>query len=439
MNQMLDHRGLPTTANSRTVMDLYEQAIYQIQCHSGDPIATIDEALNEDPNFVMGHCLRAYICTTMADARDSENLGLALAGAKQAADIFANDREKLHIAAIATWLDGNLAGFSNRLEDILVRYPVDYVALQKGHITDFHLGDAANLRDRVARVLPQYDADMPGYGYALGMYSFGLEECNEYLKAEQFGRHAVEINANDVWAIHAVAHVKEMQGYREEGIEWYSLRERDWSQDNDFAIHNWWHVALFHLDLCEFDRVLEVYDKFISKGSFALDFIDATALLWRLHLAQIETGNRWNTLADKWEEAISKTGFYCFNDYHALVSFIAAERRHSVRTIVERMNSEIRSNLASAEVVRQIGYPIITGLMDFAEERYDDAVIKLSKVRDSAHSFGGSHAQRELLTHTLIEATLRANQFDYTRELLAARTAKKPNCTVSQRMIERLR
>ena len=438
MNQLSDCHGLATTTSSRKAMDIYDKAVHQMQCHRGDPVETIDEALIEDPNFVMGHCLRAYTCTTMADAAGSEQLSRCLANAREAAENFANDRERLHISALETWLQGDISGLSDRLNDILIRYPVDYVALQKGHITDFHLGAAASLRDRVARVLPQYDFDMPGYGYALGMYAFGLEECNEYQKAEQIGRRAVEANSDDVWAIHAVAHVKEMQGHLQEGVEWYSSCEQDWSEDNNFAIHNWWHLALFHLNLHNIDKVFEIYDQFIAKGSFALEFIDATALLWRLHLAQIDVGNRWDDVADKWEESLSNTDFYCFNDYHALASFIAAERWHSARNIVERMKSEIRMNRFSAEIIQQIGFPIITGLMDFAQERYEDAVANLSKVRYRNHRFGGSHAQRDLLAYTLIEAAVRAGQHRYARGLLAERTATKASCTLTQRNIERL-
>ena len=36
------------------------------------------------------------------------------------------------------------------------------------------------LRDRVARVLPHWNRDVPGYGFIEGMYAFGLEEAGDY-------------------------------------------------------------------------------------------------------------------------------------------------------------------------------------------------------------------------------------------------------------------
>jgi hypothetical protein len=42
----------------------------------------------------------------------------------------------------------------------------------------------------------------------------------------------------------------EMQGRAQDGIGWMIAREPYWSgDDNFFKVHNWWHRALYHLDL----------------------------------------------------------------------------------------------------------------------------------------------------------------------------------------------
>ena len=155
------------------------------------------------------------------------------------------------------------------------------------------------LRDRVAQVLPHWDASMPGYGYVLGMYAFGLEETALYSRAEDIGRRALEINPRDPWAVHAVTHVMEMQGRLRDGIEWLTAREKDWAPNNGFAFHNWWHLALFHLDAGDIARVLELYDRRIrpAPSQVPLEMIDASAMLWRLELRGIDVGARWQQLA----------------------------------------------------------------------------------------------------------------------------------------------
>ena len=66
------------------------------------------------------------------------------------------------------------------------------------------------------------------------------------------------------------------------------------------AFHNWWHTALYHLDLGHTARALEMYDELIrpEPAKIQLQMVDAVALLWRLHLLQVDCGRRWDELAD---------------------------------------------------------------------------------------------------------------------------------------------
>lgn len=428
---MLDARDLPTTASSPKAVELYEQALRQMLRYSGEQLDVVELALAEDPGMVMARVLRAYCGTARADAEISEDLAVSLAAAKVAAGAASTDREKLHVAALESWLKGDFQSMSEDLDRILIRYPRDILALQAGHLCDFYLGDTARLRDRVAQVLPQYDADTPGYGNVLGMYAFGLEECGEYERAEDLGRQAVAINPADVWAIHAVAHVMEMQGRRRDGIDWYESCAPQWSSGNDFATHNWWHMALYRLSLQEFDEALRIYDDAIGDGTVALDHIDASSLLWRLHLMEHDVGERWQDLADKWESAGPRTGFYCFHDCHALISFIAAGRDAAVEQTLEALRSRRDSGTPSAQMAGLVGLPIALGLIAFAESDYDEAIAQFAKVRHTANRFGGSHAQRDLLAQTLIEAAIRAGRFDFARALLDERTTHRPNCVLT--------
>ncbi|MEZ5603047.1 MAG: hypothetical protein R3E41_02295 [Burkholderiaceae bacterium] len=61
---------------------------------------------------------------------------------------------------------------------------------------------------------------------------------------------------------------------------------RHWSTDSFFAVHNWWHLALFHLERDEIDEVLRLFDGpiFGARSAVVLDLVDATAMLWRLQL-----------------------------------------------------------------------------------------------------------------------------------------------------------
>jgi hypothetical protein len=66
------------------------------------------------------------------------------------------------------------------------------------------------------------------------------------------------------------------------------------------------------------------------------------------------------------------------------------------------------------------------GIAAFGRGQYAAAVQHLEPVRDIAHRFGGSHAQRDLLILTLIEAAARANQRSRAKHYLTERLVHKP-------------
>ena len=314
-----DARGVPTSATNPKSLEILETAIGQFQCYRGDAVETIDRALAEDPDFVAGHIFRAEMHTMLWEKTvlPEVEAELATSTSSQAA----TERERAHIAAIADWAAGDWEGMSARLDRIVADEPRDVVALQVGHLSDFFLGHRDNLRGRVARALPAYTRDDPGYGFLLGMAAFGLEECGDYGAAEDAGRQAIDLEPDDCWAQHAVCHIMEMQARQEEGIAFMEGRRAHWAQDdNAFAFHNWWHVSLFNLDNDRFDRALEICDTAIRPGSseVQLEMLDAAALLWRLRLRGIDTGDRYERLAATYE-ALAEHGFYAFNDMHAMM------------------------------------------------------------------------------------------------------------------------
>jgi hypothetical protein len=297
------------------------------------------------------------------------------------------------------------------------------------------------LRDRIARVLPYWSEAVPGYGYVLGMHAFGLEETGDYARAERTGREAVERHRNDVWAIHAVTHVMEMQGRASDGIGWLKPRADDWAApDNLFAIHNAWHLALFHLDLAEHGEALRIYDERLRNGNslVALDLVDASAMLWRLHLRGIDVGGRWDEIADGWAPSIAG-GWYAFNDFHAAMAFVGAGRERDADALITAMERRAAGAGTNAEMTREVGIPACRAIVAFGRGDYATAVELLEPLRLVAHRFGGSHAQRDVLALTLVEAAMRGGQARLARALAAERMNVKPSSPFNRALTERTR
>jgi len=435
---LTDFRGVPVSTNNQSLIERLEAAHWESLCFQGDAIASIDAVLREQPDFVMGHCFKAGLLTQAMETRIYDHMVESLEAAEALAGQ-ANDRERGHMAAIRAWVEGDFHGAVEHWESVLVEYPRDLLALQLAHLSDVLLGDTINQRDRVARVLPAWDEGVHGYGFVLGFYSFGLEECRDFSRAEEMGRRAIALNPEDAYAIHAVAHVMEMQGRQAGGINWMTSRQKDWA-DGRFANHLWWHLSLFHLDFGQIDRVLEIYDQHLRSddpSSDKYEELDATALLWRLKLLGVDVGQRWKGLADKWEPSATDT-LYAFNDVHAMMTFVA-EGRDAAAEAVLNANERYAQQASDANVAmtRMVGLPFCRALQAFAQGRYGETVDQLQPIRYRTAHLGGSHAQRDIIAWTLLEAALRDGRYKFALALANERTALKPTSAQNWKLTAR--
>lgn len=424
---MSDCRGVPVSTGNSASLAHFEKSLELLNGYFVDPLAEIETALETDPDFIIGHCLRGGMFAVASEKAAEQGLRESVEAAEALAGQ-ANVRERGHIAALRAWLDGDFRAAADGWGAVAVDYPRDLMALQLAHLGDFYLGRSSMLRDRIGRALPHWDENVPGFGYVLGMRAFGLEEMNEFGRAEDTGRRAVELNPRDPWAIHAVAHVLEMTGRLDDGVGWMTERTADWAPDNMFAFHNWWHLALYHLDRGEIARVLEIYDTGVrpQASDVVLEMLDASALLWRLHLDGIDVGNRWAELADDWESTI-EDGYYAFNDAHAMMAFVGDDRKDAARTILTTMEKRLDGGGTNAMMTRDVGLPLARAIHAFGQGDYATTVDLIAPIVEIAHRFGGSNAQRDVVHRTLVEAAIRAGQGNLARALVAERLSQKPD------------
>ncbi len=436
----VDARGVSLSSGEPEVVELYERALRQFHSYVGDPIATIDEALRRDPRFVAGHLLRAAVLSTAGERRFTERARPSVADAEALID-GANDRERGLAAAIRALVDGEWESACMAFDRVLVEHPRDALAIQTAHLVDFFRGDALNLRNRISRVLPHWTPSVPGCSYVLGMHAFGLEECNQYREAEETGRRALDMEPKDAWAVHAIAHVMEMQGRIDEGIAWLESREPDWAPGNGFAFHNYWHLALYQLDRGCADEALAIFDRRLhaEPPHGLLQLLDATALLWRLHLGGVDVAERASAVAENWSERLDvERGFYAFNDAHAMMAFVMAGHDGRVCQLLRDLQWSAEHAVgANRMMVGEVGIPVCRALRAFGHGDYAEAIDLLAGVRDRACRFGGSHAQRDALTLTLIEAALRDRRPAVARHYTAERIVHKPGSAWGWRLLAR--
>lgn len=427
-----DARGNPVSYGVQPAIDALDVVFNMLHAYQADPLAEVDKIIAEYPDFAMAHAFRAGALATATDkAFEPEMIKSVMAAEALAPN--ANDRERMHISAVRAWLDNDWERAIELWGRASMAYPHDLLALQFAHVGDFFLGYSHMLRDRVARVLPHWDRGIPGYGFVMGMYAFGLEEAGDYAQAEVCGREAVALNKQDGWAVHAVTHVMEMQGRAQEGANFLAAGVDGWAPNSMFAFHLWWHKALFHLEENDAVSALDIFDNGISAGGFgqALELLDGSALLWRLWSLGYDVGERWLGVAEKWETRAADA-YYAFNDVNAMMAFVGAGKSDAQSQQIETMTRAALGDGTNAMMSREIGLPACEGLVAFGRGDFSKAIEWLLPLRAKANRFGGSHAQRDLFSWTLTEAAIRLGNRGLADAFVAERLSWKPGSLINR-------
>jgi tetratricopeptide (TPR) repeat protein len=434
-----DQRDNPVGTVSAPALAAYERSLWHLVGFYGDPVAALDATIAADPGWALAKVAKADFLLSLTEPVLVPQARALLDDAAQIGG--ANERERAHLAAARSAAAGRFREAGERWDRIALDHPRDLLAILFGHLFDFYRGDARSLRGRIARVLPEWDAGDPLYPYLLGMHAFGLEECNLYPQAEACGRDALERDPRGPWAIHAVAHVMEMQGRHEEGLAWLAGREPDWAVDNGLHVHLWWHRALFHLETLDTAGALALYDARIAPPAALvnLNWLDAAAMLWRLRLLGVETTSRFAALAVAWADPVGHAGWYAFNDVHALLACAGSGDLARARALLDVARTHAAGTGDNAAMATEVGLPLMEGLLDFVRGDAAGAIRRLYPLRGLAHRFGGSHAQRDLLDQTLLAAAAQpGGDRALGRALLNERLLAKPRTPLTAHWAARL-
>jgi tetratricopeptide (TPR) repeat protein len=429
-----DRWGVRVRAADRAAVMVLDQAIEDLVSLAGDPVGGADAAMTADGDLALARIYRAYLSlygtTAYAEAAARELLKPLEAGGTPT-----EPRETHHLAAARAWADGDWRAATRALERALVANPRDLLALKVAQDLYFFLGDRLDLRDVVARVLPAWRDTEPAWGFVQGMYAFGLEENADYRGAEDAARRALDRDPKDVWAVHALAHVLEMEGRHEPGVSFLTSTAPDW-QGSYFAVHNWWHLALYLLELGRIDDALALYDERIraARSTEWLDVVDAAALLWRLALYGTDVRGRATALASDISGLVGAP-VYIFNDWHAVMAFgLAGDDDRVAQVIAANRDLTTATNSRAAE---RAGRALLAAFSAFAANEPARAVDLLVDLRPEAHAVGGSHAQRDVIDLTLIAAAAGDGQRDLVRALVGERVARKPAAAPSAHVLVR--
>jgi hypothetical protein len=442
-----DPRGNTLGTASAAAGDAAEQALWRMMSFYDVPLGDLDAASAADPGWALPHVMKAGFLLSLTEPALVSQAQQHLDHARTL-QTGATARERAHLDAVQMVAEGRWHSACRTWDELLIDHPRDALALQWGQLWDFYRGDAPGLRLRPARALPTWDESDPLFPCVLALYAFGLEECNLYPQAEEAGRRALALDPRVPWAVHAVAHVMEMQGRFEEGASWLRQHQPHWAEGNGFSGHLWWHKALFRLEALDAAGVLRLIDSHLSGDALqiTLQRVDAAALLWRLHLLGHDVSAAGQALLAGWDtaddSAIDVAGYYAFNDVHrVLAMLLAGEVARAdawVARCAERVLNPADARRSNHAMAREVGLPLLRGLLAFGRGDFDAAADALYPVRMLAQRLGGSHAQRDLIDQTLLAAASRGLRRGLGQALVRERLMAKPATPLTRHWMDAL-
>ncbi|MCX7373917.1 MAG: tetratricopeptide repeat protein [Alphaproteobacteria bacterium] len=422
----MTHRNaqdLPMTIASLDAARGFDHVVEGFLKYRLDTPLRLKAALALDPAAPMLHAMKAAFSLLSYKVANMPGASKALDAAEA---LPATAREAAHIAALRAWAGQDMARALAIWEGILADAPHDVLAFRLHHFCAFWQGLAPVMRDVVERVMPSWDAHMPGYGAMLACRAFAAEEAGDYALAEHAGRAAVALDPADLWAIHAVAHTLEMQGRRSEGVDWIEALRPHFAGTNNIQHHVLWHQAMYHLELGNHAAVLSLYDTGFRDLSseitqmqpdLYIDCQNAASMLWRLQRQGVDVGARWVELAEKAEARIGDA-MSAFTQPHWMMALCATGRFDAARLMLQALRDAARGNSLEASTLRDAALPVCEAMLLHAQGDAAGAVRAMRGAVPVMHRMGGSHAQQDVLEQFFLVAARDAGDVPAQRMLL---------------------
>jgi hypothetical protein len=343
------------------------------------------------------------------------------------------ERELLFADAILAWADEDHDGAIARHREIARRWPEDLLSAKIGQFHQLNCGDFAGMLALVEQIAPAH----PGNHFVGGMRAFALEQCGREREAEAEGRLACS-RGFDPWAQHAVAHVLDSEGRLRAGRDWLTAHAGDWEDCSSFLYtHNWWHLALFHLDLDEHEAALALMDRHVwaRRRDYCQDQINAISLLARLELRGVDVGERWHGIAD---QLADRAGDHVngFLDLHYVLAFARAGRAEAIAEFLHALED---SAAKTASAWRRTMPDAVHGILAHSRGQHCLAAALLSRASPGLAELGGSNTQRDLFELLYIDSLIGSRALTEAEHLLQRRAGRRGIVGWQQRALAQIR
>ena len=412
-SMLQDRYGFGLTTTSVEARDAYVAGVDLSLSANQGAEAEFRRAIGCDAGLAVAH--GALARTLQIEHKPEEARSVAVRARELAATL--PHRERSHVNALATVIDGgNVAGLA-AVKEHLATYPRDATVLAPCTGV-FGLNGFSGRAGREAELQAFLDAFADVYGedwWFTSAHAFAQVEVGEIERARATIDRSLALYPRNAHGAHIRAHVYYEAGEREAGLAYLKGWWQDYPKESLLHCHLTWHIALWQLALGRPEEAWRLYWMHLQPGASTGPPIntltDCASFLLRAEMAgEARNPALWRELSQYATRWFPSPGI-AFADVHGALAHACAGDAAALARIVEHAKGPAR------EVVAPLG----RAFGAFSRSDWAEAGAELRAIMSSHERIGGSRAQRDLIEYALVVCLLRSDRTEEARNLIKLR------------------
>lgn len=424
-----DRYGLEITTSSAEAFDAYVDGVDRMLTARGDVEARLGAAIEADPIFALAHTALARQHQLMARGREARTT------MQTAAELTSGvtERERQHVDIYAQLIAGKVPEALELTRAHVERYPRDAFALAPA-CGVFGMIGFSGRKNRESEQLELLEPLATHYGddwWFLTVHAFALLETGDWRRGRQLAERSLEQRPDNAHGAHTLVHALFEAGADDEAIgflaEWLPAADRG----SLLHCHNWWHYALLLMSAGDNDAAWRAFSENClpgTSGSPSINvFTDSSSFLWRSELAgNARDRDAWNSVRDYYESNFRRP--IVFVDAHAGLVYAALGETEPLKACITQLQELGEAGRLPAETTAA---SLARAYDAFVSEQWTQVIDILEPLMPQIVRIGGSRAQRDLMTNTLLAAYVNADRLTDAKAFLANIHDRQPSRPVA--------
>ncbi len=383
-----------------TAQKAYLEGVELLLTAKPAPERAFQRAIDADPEHALAHAGLAralFLAARIPEAKAAAAKARALLPKLPA-------RERTVAEVVLLTVEGGSAKAYALAREHLKQHPTDAMALAPctgvfGLIGfSGREGREQELRALMEELAPHY-GEVPWF---LVQLAFSQVETGDTEVARKTVERALQLDPRGAHGAHVKAHVHYEADEKEQGLKFLQKWIRGYAKEGLLNCHIHWHIALWQLELGDYEAAKRTYLQGVHPGGAwgpPINVLtDAAAFLWRAELAGHRRDERlWKEVSAYGAKNFPAAGL-AFADVHRALAYAAT----ADQLALDNMLHELRDRQEAGKLLAGPIVPHLAEAFDaFARQDHAKALALIEPHVTEHERIGGSRAQRRLIELTL--------------------------------------